>query len=129
MRRRSLLLPFLLLTACGGPAAPPTYPKTLEGGYRLVGEQVLPGNPVPDLVPAAGLVRVMSLVYQSANSVQLLVFETTGSSVAFEAMQKWRTQDGKRAVHRERYFVVAQSGDGNAATLDAFLTEFEKHLK
>ena len=107
MRQRwFLLFAFVLLAACGGAPTPKGYPRALTG-YRLAGEQVLSGAALPPYVPKA--LRTVQLSYEGPNPVQVLVFETAGSSVAFEALQQWRAQDGKLAVHAGRYFVVAQS--------------------
>ncbi len=123
-----LITTLMLLAACGGGPANPVYPRAVKG-YALSGEQVLTGERVPDYVKPTGVVRAVQLAYQGSNPVQVTVFETTGSSVAFEALQTWRAQDGKRAVHAGRYFLVGQAEKPDPAALDAFLTEFEKQLQ
>lgn len=121
---RRLILTLLVLASCGGPPAVPVYPRSVAG-FTLQGEQVLTGT---GYVPAAGLGRAVQLTYQGSNPIQVIVCETTGSSVAFEALQNWRAQDGKLAIHVGRYFVVAQSEKPDPAALNAFLTAFEKQL-
>lgn len=120
-----VLCTLLLLAACEQVPAPRAFPRALTG-YRLAGEQVLTGTALPPYGPAAA--RVVQLTYEGTNPLQVLVFETTGSSVAFEALQQWRAQEGKLAVHAGRYFLVARSEKPDPAKLNAFLAEFEKHL-
>lgn len=119
---------FLLLIACGGTASKVVYPKTLAG-YTLHRETVLTPDQATDCPPPPGLERAVRLIYSDSNAIQLTVCETASSSVAFESLQKWRAQDGRRAAHLGRYFVVAQAEKPDPAAVDAFLNDFEKQLQ
>lgn len=123
-KMRRLILAVLLLAGCGDSPALPVYPRSV-GGFTLQSEQALAST---SYVPASGLSRAVQLSYQGSNPIQVVVCETTGSSVAFEALQHWRAQDGKLATHVGRYFVVAQSEKPDPAALNTFLTAFEKQL-
>lgn len=123
-KMRRLILAVLLMAGCGGSPAVPVYPRSV-GGLTLQSEQVLTST---TYVPVPGLVRAVQLTYQGSNPIQVVVCETTGSSVAFEALQQLRAQDGKLATHAGRYFIVAQSEKLDPAALNAFLTAFEKQL-
>ena len=135
MKRCWLVITALaLLGACGGELKSPVYPARVAGNatipeFKLFREVVLTGDQLPAYVPPAGLIRAVNLVYDASNPVQLKVFETKGSSVAFEALQQWRPQDGRRAMQVGRFFVEAQMEKPDRATLDAFLTDFEKKLQ
>ncbi len=123
-----------LLATCGGEVQSPVYPARVAGNaaipeFKLFRETVLTGNQLPAYVPPAGLIRAVNLVYEAGNGLQLKVFETKSSSVAFEALQNWRPQDGRRAVQMGRLLVEGQMEKPDPATLDAFLTEFEKQLR
>ncbi|MBY0504583.1 MAG: hypothetical protein K2X03_11775 [Bryobacteraceae bacterium] len=122
---RGISLLILLLTGCATPPAHPAYPRTVAG-LTLEGEQVLTGADVPPYVPPAGVVRAVRLTYSGSQLVQAIVYETSGSSVAFAALQSWRAETGKLAIHSGRYFVVAQ---GRRPGLDDFLAGLEKQLK
>ena len=124
---RHSILALLLLASCGGPQTSPVYPRAIAG-YTLRGEQVLTGGRIPQYVKPAGVRRVLQLAYQASNPIQVIVFETTGSSVAFEALQNWRAHDGKLAVHAGRFFVVAQCEKPDPEALNAFLSALEKQL-
>ena len=117
-----------LLAACGTSHEPPAYPRTVGGGYRLDRETVLAGEQIPG-IPPSGMIRAVQLVYDASNPIQLTVVETKGWAVAFEAMQKWRAQEGSRAAQMDRYFVIAQSEKPDPVALQAFLTDFEQQLK
>ena len=133
-RYRLVITALALLASCGGELKSPVYPARVEGNatipeFKLYREVVLTGVQLPAYVPAAGLIRAVSLVYDASNGVQLKVFETKGSSVAFEALQTWRPREGRRAMQVGRFFVEAQMENPDPATLDAFLTDFERKLK
>jgi hypothetical protein len=120
-----------LFASCGTPLGPPAYPRAVAGGYRLYRENVLAGEQIPKVIPASGLIRAVRLVYDASNGIQLTVFETKGSTVAFEAMQTWRSQryDGYHAAQMDRYLVIAQGEKPDPARIEAFLADFKKHLK
>ncbi len=120
---------FVLLIACGGTASKAVYPKTVAGGYTLHREIVLTADQASECPKPPSLERAVRLVYNASNPIQLTVCETAGSSVAFESIQTWRAQDGRRAAHLGRYFVVAQAEKPDPAAVDAFLNDFEKQLR
>lgn len=133
-RCRLVITALALLASCGGALKSPVYPARVAGNaiipeFKLSREVVLTGVQLPAYVPPAGLIRAVSLVYDASNGVQVKVFETKGSSVAFEALQTWRPLEGRRAMQVGRFFVEAQMEKPDSATLDAFLTDFERKLK
>jgi hypothetical protein len=89
------------------------------------------GSQIPKDIPASGLIRAVRLVYDASNPMQLTVFETKGSTVAFEAMQTWRSQPnyGYHAAQMGRYLVIAQAEKPDPAGIEAFLADFKKQLK
>ena len=124
----------LVLAACGGVPKSPVYPARVAGNaaipeFKLLREVALTGDLLPPYVPPAGLIRAVNLLYEASNPVQLKVFETKSSSVAFEALQTWRPLEGRRAMQVGRFFVEAQMEKPDPATLDAFLTDFERKLQ
>ena len=124
----------LVLAACGGVPKSPVYPARVAGNaaipeFKLLREVALTGDLLPPYVPPAGLIRAVNLLYEASNPVQLKVFETKCSSVAFEALQTWRPHEGRRAMQVGRFFVEAQMEKPDPATLDAFLNDFEKQLR
>ena len=134
MRGGLVIIALMLLMACGGELKSPTYPREVAGGpavpvFKLNSELVLTSDQVPVHVPAAGLVRAVRITYDGSNALQLICFETKSSSVAFEALQKWRPEEGRRASQVGRYFIVAQMEKPDPKTLDTFLTGFEKQLQ
>lgn len=124
-----------LFASCGTSLGPPAYPRAVAGavagGYRLYREDVLAGEQIPKEIPASGLIRAVRLLYDASNPIQLTVFETKGSTVAFEAMQTWRSQPdyGYHAAQMGRYFVIAQAEKPDPARIEAFLADFKKQLK
>jgi hypothetical protein len=118
-----------LFASCGKSLERPAYPRAVAGGYLLYRENVLAGEQIPKGIPASGLIRAVQLVYDASNPIQLAVFETKGSTVAFEAMQTWRSQGGYQAAQMGRYFVIAQGEKPDPARIEAFLADFEKQLK
>lgn len=129
LRFALVFLALLWLASCGGAPASPTYPRTVAGGYRLYRENVLTGKQIPNVIPASGFDRAVRLVYDASNGIQLTVFETKSSSVAFEAMQQWRAKDGKTATQIGRFFVIAQGEKPDPAGINAFLSDFERQLR
>lgn len=118
-----------LFASCGTALGPAAYPRTVAGGYRLYRENVLARAQLPQGIPAAGLIRIVQLLYDASNPIQLTVFETKGSAVASEAIQAWRAPDGYHAAQMGRYFVIAQGEKPDPAAIEAFLVAFEKQLR
>lgn len=120
----SLMLALML--GCGGASRATPFPPTVSGGFQLRSERVLSGQEVP---PIDGAVkRVVKLEYSALNPVEVVVFETTSPTVAFEAMQKYRAEVGTRATNSGRYFIMAKSEKPNLPMLDAFLAVFTTKL-
>ncbi len=133
MRGGWVIIAMMLLTACGGELKSPVYPREVAGGpavpvFKLRSEAVLTGDRVPAYVPPTGVVRAVQLTYDGSNGLQVICFETKSSSVAFEALQKWRPEADRRASQVGRYFIVAQLEKPDPKTLDTFLAGFEKQL-
>src|SRR4051794_986333 len=105
MRTWLPLIAVVLLASCHDSLAPPSYPATVSRGYRLYRETVLKSGQVPEVVPSSELVRVVQLVYDASNPIQLTVYETKASTVARDAKQKWVARGGSHAGARGRYFV------------------------
>ncbi len=112
----------MLVVGCGGASRGTAFPPTVTGGFQLRSERVLTGDEAPKI--DGEVKRVVRLEYSALNPVEVVVFETTGPAVAFEAMQKYRAEAGTRAVNSGRYFIMAKSEKPNLPMLDAFLTAF-----
>jgi hypothetical protein len=103
----------------------------VAGGYRLYRENVLAGEQVPKGAPASGLIRAVRLMYDASNAIQLTVLETKGSTIAYEAMQSWRSRPygGDHAAQIGRYFVIAGGEKPDPVAIEAFLADFKKELE
>lgn len=89
---------------------------------------VLKADQAPELVPGSELIRVVSLLYDASNPIQLTVYETRSSSVAREAKQKSPQRDGFHSAQKGRFLVLAQGEKPDPVTIRRFLMDFEKHL-
>jgi hypothetical protein len=120
-----------LFASCGTSLGPPAYPRAVAGGYRLYRENALAGEQIPKGIPASVLIRAVQLVYDASNPIQLTVFETKGSTAAFEAMQTWRSKPYccYHVAQMGRYLVIAQGEKPDPARIEAFLADFKKQLK
>lgn len=118
----------VLLASCGESLEAPLYPQTVEGGYRLYRETVLKPDQYMDVVPAPELIRAVQLLYNASNPIQLTVYETRSSAFAREAKQRWTTRDSFHAATIGRFFVLAQGEKPDPASIQTFLTDFEKHI-
>lgn len=125
------IIALMLFASCKSPLGPPAYPRVVAGDYRLYRENILVGEQIPKEIPPSGLIRAVQLVYDASNGIQLTVAEMKNSTVAWQAMQSWRSQPygGDQAVQTGCYFVIAQGEKPDPARIAAFLADFKKQLK
>jgi len=117
---------FVVLLGCSRPAAPPSLPAALDGGW-VRGETETPREP-PELVRKLGLARSHAAVYSGSGKLAVTVYEMTSDSGAFELVQKWKAEPGQIFLHKGRYFVLVQSPGMDTRTLSRLAGQIEAAL-
>ncbi len=117
MTRRAWLATALLLAACAKESRGPSLPEQLPGGWTR--------GVIEGMTAAQPTVRA---TYSGSGKVTATVTEMAAAGLAFEAVQKWRPEKGKLAFQKDRWFVVLESADLDAAQLNSFAAALEKAL-
>lgn len=103
---------FLILAACGNkqtetPAALPSS----AGPWTRASEQSLPASDYPAVLATLGVIDARLAKFEGASAVTVRVFRMKSSTVAFEALQKWKPEKGIMHFYRNAYFILAETPD------------------
>lgn len=126
MDRRAILAALAAaLMACSGEDKPPAMPAVLGGGWKLSGVS----NPAPaPLLGSYEPARVWEASYSGTVPLTVTYNRMKSDTVAFELMQKWRSEPGATHFHRGPLFVVIRSAGAEPARLNAIAGEVEEAL-
>ncbi len=131
MKRREVLLPMVLLSACGrsGSSSSGEMPAQIGGDWRLASTDRPPESSAPESVRSQGMKRMLRGVYVAGTiKVVVTLFEMNSNSSAFEAMQKWPPAVRVVPFYKDQWFGLAEAAEADNTTLNAFVSAFEKHF-
>jgi hypothetical protein len=108
--RLAWAIPVFFLASCdvGKPSAPAPLPKS-AGEWTLSEEK--PFSDYPRILATLGVVDARVADYTGPSPVTVRVFRMKSSTVAFEALQKWKPEKGVMHFYRAEYFVLAETSD------------------
>lgn len=124
--RRILAAAALAMLACSEPPAGPHLPLTLNGGWTRADAPAPPA--APEQVTKLGLVRAHSAIYEGNGRIEVIVYQMTSESGAFELVQKWRAEPGTVYLHKGRNFVLLRSPGMDNASLSKLANQIEVTL-
>ena len=112
MPKFAWLVLFALLTSCGNgkPGAPIALPAA-AGEWTLAKEQPLRAEEYPQVLATLGVVDARIAQYSGPSPVTVRVFRMKSSTVAFEALQKWKPEKGIMHFYRGAYFILAETAE------------------
>ena len=105
-----VLVLFNVLVACTSTTKAVSLPAKVDGGFTRTQSMGLRG------------------VYSGPGIVTVTLTEMQSSGNAFEAIQKWKPEQGKVPFQKEKYFGVAESKDLDTKALIAFVAGLEREL-
>lgn len=128
MHRRTILAALIAaLMACSSEEKPPSIPDVLGGDWKQAGVSN-PASPTP-LLGSYEPARVWEASYSGAAPLTVTYHKMKSDTVAFELMQKWRSEPGATHFHHGPMFVVIRSAGADPARLNAIAKEVEEALK
>ena len=121
MPKFAWLLLFAFLSSCGSgnPASPIALPAA-AGEWTLAKEQPLRAEEYPQVLATLGVVDARVAQYSGPSAVTVRVFRMKSSTVAFEALQKWKPEKGIMHFYRGAYFLLAETAEMK------FVDEFDR---
>ena len=122
MNRRIMFLAFVL-SACGGPKAEPARPPETAGEWKLESASGAPRPAIP------GVAQSFHAIYAGPRRFEAEMHRMSGGGLSFEAVQKWRPEPGRMAVHGGLWFVVVNRGGASREDAMLFARALEAALK
>ena len=122
MNRRGMFLAFVL-SACGGPKTEPARPPEAAGEWKLESASDAPRPAIP------GVAQTFHAIYAGPRRFEAEMHRMSGDGLSFEAVQRWRPEEGKMAVHGGLWFVVVNRGDASREEALRFARALEAALK
>lgn len=127
MDRRAILAALAaVFTACSGGGKPPSIPTAIGGEWKQSGVSNPPSTPLLGTYEPA---RVWEATYSGPLPLTVTYNRMKADTVAFELMQKWRSEPGATHFHHGSMFVVIRAAGAEAARLNAIAKEVEEALK
>ena len=121
-----LLLTFPLVLSCAKEKPAFRFPQKLGQDWSLGGESAFPMAQAPDSLRTLAITKAWRANYSgAAGALIVTVYEAPADAVAFEAAQKWRSNEGQMAFHKQSYFVTLESPTIGNAPLGILLQEME----
>jgi hypothetical protein len=130
MPRLFFLFAALLTVSCARRSDPlkDALPVQVQRTWTLQETRSLQIEDAPVIICTQNPKRALLAVYHGNGTIQIRVYGMGVEASAFELIQKWRQADGL-AIYKGPYFVVAESGDVDQATLAGFLRALQHDLK
>ena len=121
-----MMLTFLLTSACVKEKPPFKFPRNLAQVWTISEESEIPMSAAPQSLRALSFKKAWRASYKGPGGVLTsTVYEAPAEAVAFEAAQKWRSEAGQMAFHKNSYFVVLGGANLGDASLGMLLKELE----
>jgi hypothetical protein len=100
------------MSSCGGgkPDAPLAMPRA-AGTWTLGQETPMNAAEYPQVLATLGIVDARVATYSGPSPVIVRVFRMRSSTVAFEALQKWKPEKGVMHFYRGAYFILAETAE------------------
>ena len=125
-----VVLALLLTSSCAKEKPPFKFPRNLAQGWSINEESEIPMSAAPETLRALSFKKAWRASYGGPGGIfTATVYQAPAEAVAFEAAQKWRSEAGQMAFHKESYFVTLESPDVRNASLGMLIHELESAVE
>jgi hypothetical protein len=128
MMNRSTPAIVLLLASCARAPAPPLFPPSIAGSWKLTESAAQPAANAPEPVRRLGLKRVERASYEGQGAITADVYELASSAAGLELAQTWRPAADTVFFYKDTYFAVVKWKNAEKTAVTAFVRDLEKHL-
>lgn len=118
----------LLLASCTSATAPNAadLPKEVHGGWKLQSKAEIPAAQVPGFIKSLGLAKSWNVVYEGPTTIRIEAHQLNSSASAFQALQLWRRDPERAALHKQTYFLLIGQDQPNRNSLSEFVAALDK---